>query len=148
MLMPMLKHRRPALVLGALSLAAAGAVSVAPATSAAPGTDVMVGCTEHAKQPTHISLSCADDAIAFDGLTWSAWSSGKAIGRGTFTYNTCLPTCVAGNTLVVKDVTVTLSKPKVGKGARTFSLLRADFPKQSGPAGASSSTFILNTAAK
>ena len=116
----------------------------APAASAAPTTDVYVGCTEHASKPRHISLSCADDAVNVHGLTWSTWASGKATGVGTFSYNTCLPTCVDGNTLTVKNVRVTLSKPKVAGCVRYFSQLSAKYPNGSGPAGMSSSTFALN----
>ena len=119
-------------------------LALAPAASAAPATDVYTGCTEHSAKPAHISLSCADDSVNFHGLSWSAWASGRASGVGTFNYNTCLPTCVDGNTVTVRNVRVTLSKPKVSDGVRYFSLLTAQYPNGSGPAGMSSSTFVLN----
>jgi len=138
----------PLTIIASLTVGIGATLVAAPAASASngtgPGTDVYVGCTEHTAKPEHISLACADDSVSFDGLTWSSWSSGRATGVGTFSYNTCLPTCVDGNTVTAKQVKVLLSRPKVAKGVRYFSLLTAVYPNASGPAGMASSTFTLN----
>lgn len=132
---------RPAIAAAVLVL---GAIS-APAASAQTGTVVYTGCTDRGQRPEHISLACADDGVGFDAIAWSSWTADTAVGRGTFFFNTCLPTCVDGNTISVKDVRITLSRPEVAEGVRYFSRIRADYPEGTGPAGMVSSTFAPYT---
>ena len=63
-----------------------------------------------AQRPEQITLACADAGMMVTGATWSTWGSTNAFGRGTYEYNDCTPTCVAGKFHKVA-VSVMLSKP-------------------------------------
>jgi hypothetical protein len=112
---------RIAVVVTALAAIPAAAVAAASRTYA-------INCLHEQYKPTAIVLTCADAGISVDKLKWSRWSRTKAVAAGTFTWNDCTPSCVAGH-FHNRPVKVTLSGPKrcpgqlhegFGRGAFTF----------------------------
>jgi hypothetical protein len=84
-------------------------------------------CGEVSAKPTGLVLSCADANTALEMLKWSSWGTSTARATGTFSENDCSPTCVEGMFHRYKAV-VTLSAPKMVKGAKVFTKVRVVFP--------------------
>lgn len=84
-------------------------------------------CVGHATtKPKVYVITCADANTEIRSMTWKTWSSNIALGTGTYEYNTCTPTCVAGHN-VNDPATVTLSKPKVGSSGSVFSQMTVKY---------------------
>jgi hypothetical protein len=47
-------------------------------------------------EPSSIVLTCADDGVRIEGLTWADWTATAAEGHGTLWENQCVPNCAAG----------------------------------------------------
>ena len=118
-------RRRAAVLAGclalALALARAGALVAAPSAlavgrrptaesavtvrAAAPATaatraakEAMLDCRhQQVVTPRSFVISCADANSRLTGLSWVAWNPGAAAATGTYTYNTCIPSCAAGH---------------------------------------------------
>jgi len=74
---------------------AAGATRIAVAASRLP---VVVNCAMHAQtKPGSYILACADGNSGLARLTWASWGTSAAFGSGTYTFNDCVPSCVAGH---------------------------------------------------
>jgi hypothetical protein len=106
-------HRRtwaiPVLA-SAVSLLAAGALTLGPAASAsaatahpaagpAPAQTVVLDCPGMPPlvRPKTFILTCADGYDYVDNLAWTSWTPGLASATGTLVVNDCTPTCVAGH---------------------------------------------------
>ncbi len=62
-----------------------------------PGVPGIMPCVGGPRaQPTEIVLACADFNSYVDKLSWSIWTTCRAVGRGTLVENDCTPSCVAG----------------------------------------------------
>lgn len=91
---------RPAAVAPAVATpAAAPAASGRAATAGGPpAEEAMLDCQhQRVVTPRSFVISCADANSGLTGLSWVAWSPGAAAATGTYTYNTCTPTCAAGH---------------------------------------------------
>jgi hypothetical protein len=73
-------------------------------------------------RPRSFVLTCADDNSYLTGLSWSSWTAGSALGRGTWHINNCVPNCAHGHFLTYPvDVTFWRSRPVTSKpGERYF----------------------------
>jgi hypothetical protein len=94
------------LALASVAAIAAGSASVAfasPGRSSAPAAatvrdPVVINCAGHAQtRPGSYTLACADGNAYVSGLHWAAWGSAAAFGSGTYWFNDCVPSCVAGH---------------------------------------------------
>jgi hypothetical protein len=102
-------HRVKAAVIGVCGIAAIGVtVGLASAAGAASGqphlsrtaasVPVVVNCAVHAQtRPGTYTLACADGNAYVSKLQWASWGSSAAFATGTYAFNTCIPSCVAGN---------------------------------------------------
>lgn len=94
-----------------------GGESTSPSSTAgsptAPDTAIEVygDCQHPSVEPSEIVLTCADDAVQAEGLTWSQWSAAGATAVGTLVYNDCVPDCAAGTFRHIDDDLITLSDP-------------------------------------
>lgn len=88
---------------------------VIPAVALAAGSSSQVWatstCTKEQYKPTGIVLACGDGNTFLASMKWSSWTATSATGTGSYTYNTCTPSCVAGKD-VSYHVSVVLSAPK------------------------------------
>jgi hypothetical protein len=113
-----------------------GAAGCGPGASGATAAKVFTVCTApvasctgkaQRTKPTSIVLS-ADGAVYLSHLTWSAWGTGTATGRGIQEQNNCQPTCAAGK-FFGYQATVTLSRPRAyGRNAEAYSALTMSAP--------------------
>jgi hypothetical protein len=89
-----------------------------PAVATSTTTYVTYNCKAVKKEPAKIVFACADYGYYVDHLTWSSWSTTKAVGRGVFHMNDCKPNCASGHfhsrkgTLVLQK---TMTCPKIHK---------------------------------
>jgi hypothetical protein len=75
--------------------AAAGRPHVSRTTASAP---VVVNCATHAQtRPGTYILACGDGNGYVNGLHWASWGSSAAFATGSYVFNTCTPSCVAGH---------------------------------------------------
>jgi hypothetical protein len=82
----------------------------ASAAFAATGKNRVVGgCTQSQTKPSEIILACADGNAGVNHIHWTTFGGATARGTGSYFYNTCTPTCVAGK---VKSYSVTLTASK------------------------------------
>jgi hypothetical protein len=138
-----MRIRTSAAALLALTVAG-GAITLAPAANAA-ADPVIVNCLgKDVRTPKQIVLACADAGIAVTGISWTIWNANRAKGRGTLTWNTCLPTDCASGIVQTYRVRITLGGVADAPGEpSTFSAMRLAFP-QGGPAGAETATYTLD----
>jgi hypothetical protein len=89
------------------------ACAVLAATAfAAGGKNRVVGdCTKSQVKPTEIVLACGDGNAEVLHIHWQSFGGARAAGSGSYVYNTCTPTCVAGK-FKSYSVTLTVSKPQ------------------------------------
>jgi hypothetical protein len=87
------------------------AVPSAALAAGSTGQPQAINCNQLKSKPTRITLSCGDGGTWLGKLKWSSWGKTQAVASGSFTANTCTPSCVAGHTHSVA-VKVTLSNPK------------------------------------
>ncbi len=91
-------------------------------------------------EPVIIQLACGDGTAAARNLTWSQWSSTKAVGQGTVNEVSCVPDCAHGKDIAYK-AKLTLSEPaKAGNGKEYFTRIEVSFIGNS-PNGSSSQLF-------
>jgi hypothetical protein len=86
------------------------------------------------KQPTTITLTCADGGIRIESITWQSWNTVEASGSGTLLENTCNPDCSTGN-YVSQDASITLGlikKDKSGNSVFSEVSITTDKKQQSG----------------
>ena len=62
-------------------------------------------------RPGSFVLTCADDNSDLTGLSWSRWTAGAALGKGTWHINNCTPDCAHGHFLTY-PVDVTFWRPR------------------------------------
>ncbi len=83
-----------------IAVALAGATLLGLATplaaSAAASATYLYNCSTRVQHPREIVLTCADANTYVTAITWSQWSSPRARATGILHWNTCTPTCVAG----------------------------------------------------
>jgi hypothetical protein len=97
--------------------AAKGAAEIARAVRepAAGGTHtraVVFNCLGGPQvRPGSFVLTCADDNSYLTGLSWSRWTAGSALGKGTWHINNCTPDCAHGHFLTY-PVDVTFWRPR------------------------------------
>ena len=67
------------------------------ASSSHPPKYVVADCSQLQVKPASYFFACADGNAGLQGLHWTTWSAKLASGYGTYYYNDCTPTCVAGH---------------------------------------------------
>jgi hypothetical protein len=126
-----------AIVTGGLALVAIPALFAATA-GAAKGPFAPEDCSKPKVEPQRIVISCADDGIFVDSITWNSWKKRKATGEGTLNVNTCNPNCAEGN-FKTYPVDMTLNKVRERKCGKKkvplFLKLLLSFP-QNAPSSA------------
>ena len=113
--------RTSVIALAGASLFASGAPLVASATAT---TTYLYNCSTRTQRPHEIVLTCADANSYVSNITWSNWSATSAHAKGTFHWNTCTPTCVAG-THKSKAITFIATNRRKVKGAWLYTELTA-----------------------
>jgi hypothetical protein len=96
---------------------------VANATTTTAAT-YLYNCSTRTQRPHEIVLTCADANTYVSNITWSHWSASSAHAKGTFHWNTCTPTCVAG-TNKSKAVTFIATNRRKVKGVWLYTELKA-----------------------
>lgn len=143
-------RREFGLALGMAGLMAGGVAAPAVAAETPdPSRTYVVDCQgELDYKPKQIVFACGDAGVYFGNIKWTKWNMNEAVGRGTLFYNTCEPTCGAGNVLRYKKVRIELggvaSGPGMGTTVNTFSSLTGTFGPDAGPAMAESATWALD----
>jgi hypothetical protein len=86
-------------MLATTACTAASAAPVSPAQEhAAANVPVVVSCGMKIQtRPGSYVLACADGNAYVSGLSWTAWGSSSALASGTYAFNDCTPSCVAGH---------------------------------------------------
>jgi hypothetical protein len=91
-------------------------------------------------EPKTIQLTCGDGTAVAEGLSWSQWSSGTAIGHGLIDEVSCIPDCANGQNVSYK-VALTLSEPvRAASGARYFTRIAVAYLGES-PTGARTAVY-------
>ena len=82
-----------------LPIAALAAVllALAAGASASPRARVVGDCRHSQVRPSSIILACADGNAAFTRLHWESFGGDTAHATGSYAFNDCTPTCVAGH---------------------------------------------------
>jgi hypothetical protein len=95
--------------------------SVSTATSTTPTGSVKdnvigscPGGTNMPTRPTKIEIGCSGGIYSVTGITWSEWNTTKAGGTGTFSQNTCQPSCSSGTTFYTSPGSVYVVDPVGG----------------------------------
>ena len=119
----------PAVALAALP---AVAFTAPPAVAFASSSSRQVratNCDKELYKPATIILTCGDANTYLTKMKWSSWSTAKAAGSGTYTYNLCTPDCAAGQ-FKSYPVTAALSEPKrcSRQTHKVFNILVVTFP--------------------
>jgi hypothetical protein len=82
----------------AVSVSASAATSGRQQTPVASALPVVVACgMKEQIRPGAYILPCADANAYLSALHWSTWGSYTALASGTYTFNDCVPSCVAGH---------------------------------------------------
>jgi hypothetical protein len=98
----------------AVGLCAAAAIATVAAGTAAAATGhparhdgpaatassrpVVISCLmKHQVKPSMYTLACADGGALIKKMHWASWAGSAAFGSGTYSINTCTPSCVAGH---------------------------------------------------
>jgi hypothetical protein len=64
---------------------------------AAASLPVVINCVgKHQVKPGSYVLACADGGAFITKMHWASWGGQAAFGSGTDSFNTCVPSCVAG----------------------------------------------------
>jgi hypothetical protein len=108
-----LARTRPAVAAfcGVAATAAVVAVALTPASAAgrpahrpsatavvSSAVPVVINCAGHAQtRPRSYILACADAGAYVSKMSWASWGSSAAFGSGTYDFQVCIPTCVAGH---------------------------------------------------
>lgn len=127
-----------AIKVGTESFAAVAATVVAlvatpaagPARAADRDATQLVVCDQFGAsltfKPTSFSLSCEDRDGLLTRLTWDSWRKVRADGHGTFSYNTCQPSCASGQRRTT-HASVSLTRPTEQKGREVFTRVTVRF---------------------
>jgi hypothetical protein len=108
-----------------VALAGASLFTLAtPLVANATGTTYLYNCSTRTQRPHEIILTCADANTYVTHITWTNWSASSAHAKGTFHWNTCTPTCVAG-TNKSKAITFTATDRRKVKGVWLYTELKA-----------------------
>lgn len=143
-------RRMIGLALGMIGMIVGGlAVPANAAPAPNPNRTYVVDCAgELDYKPKQILFACADAGVYFGNIRWSKWNMNEAVGRGTLFYNTCEPSCAAGDVIRYKRVRIELggvaSGPGKGTMVNVFSSLTGTFGPDGGPALVSSATWTLD----
>ncbi len=131
--------------IAALSLLAVGALGTTSAAHGAPaGTTTVINCAGKGEaKPTSITITCADGGVSVNKIVWSSWHPDSATGKGTLSWNTCLPTNCAGGIGVTYPVTIKLGGLAHAPKSLVFSKMTLGFP-QGGPASLDSGVYVLD----
>ena len=118
---------RPLIIVGIAALTS-GTLTLPPAVgaSAATHTRVISSCTTAKYKPRQYILSCADANTQIHHATYSSWRGGRAVGRGTYVYNTCRPSC-AGGTFKHHPVTFSLYRARSFGNKRLFTRMNVSY---------------------
>lgn len=113
-----------AVSVSALVLGVAGATTGGPqATASGKQVRAISNCKSPKYKPAMFIIACGDAGLIANGLSWSSWTRGQAVGAGNGDINTCNPNCVSGGKLSA-PISLTLSKPRTcSSGARIFTKL-------------------------
>lgn len=78
----------------AVTLATAVGAAATPATT--QHVRVISSCTKATYQPKSYIFFCADGGAGLKNATYHWWTTKTAHGTGTYYFNDCTPSCVAG----------------------------------------------------
>jgi hypothetical protein len=82
----------------AVSVSASATTSGRQQTPVASALPVVVACgMKEQIRPGVYVLPCADANAYLSGLRWSTWGPSTALASGTYAFNDCVPSCVAGH---------------------------------------------------
>ena len=143
-------RRQFGLALGIAGLLGGGMAAPAMAAETPdPTRTYVVDCAgELDYKPKQILFACADAGVYLGNIRWTRWNMNEAVGRGTLFYNTCEPSCAAGNVIRYKRVRIELggvaSGPGMGTMVNVFSSVTGTFGPDGGPALVSSATWTLD----
>ncbi|BBH18599.1 hypothetical protein Back2_28860 [Nocardioides baekrokdamisoli] len=136
-----------AVVILIAAVAAAGGVALGQFSSAFADTHVQVANVAndaHAvgaktylltcgRQPVNrpklYSLTCGDENVGVENLSWTGWGTAQAHATGRLVYNTCTPYCAAGN-YVSAPVTVTAHGLVRKAGTAVYEKVTVSFTKK------------------
>lgn len=140
----MAARRTSAALVSGLLAAVALTAAASSAQAANAGDTVVINCLgKKVVKPKQIVVTCADANVAVTGITWSTWTMNGAVGSGTLSWNTCLPTDCASGAVETYPVRVKLGRVASGPDVTAFSKMTLVFPK-GGPAVADTSTYTLD----
>jgi hypothetical protein len=74
------------------------------------------------REPSSITLACADDGIGVQDMLWMSWTATAAKGSGLLWEKLCVPDCAAGK-VGYYPVVVTLSLVRASAKGQWFSEL-------------------------
>lgn len=142
-----MRASRPAAILATVTLvAAAGAVTAAPASAVDATDTAIINCVgREVVKPRQIVVTCADGGVSVVRISWSRWDANGARGTGTLAWNTCLPTTCADGIVETYKVRVSLGRVASGPDGSVFSRMTLGFP-DGGPAAAETATYTLDNA--
>jgi hypothetical protein len=110
-----------------VSLATGAALTAAPAAAVTKThTMVISSCSKATYKPHQYVLTCADAYTQIHHAKYSSWSAKGAQGHGTFVYNTCVPSCVAGKTKH-HPVEFTLGRVRTVGGQKLFTRMYVSY---------------------
>jgi hypothetical protein len=137
--------RRTSALFATALLAATASVGLATSAQAANASDtVVINCVgKKVVKPKEIVVTCADANVAVQKISWKRWGLNSAVGTGTLSWNTCLPTDCASGTVQTYPVRVTLSRLASGPNVTAFTKMTLAFPK-GGPASANTASYLLD----
>jgi hypothetical protein len=84
-------------------------------------------CGSEVRQPTRLSLACADENAYDDKIVWAHHRDDQADGYAVFVYNDCSPDCAGGHFKSYR-VHITLSGPVPCGRHRCFSRVTNSAP--------------------
>jgi hypothetical protein len=100
------------------------------------------GSDKAAYKPAKIVIACGDGNLFVKSITWSAWSSTSAKGKGTGRQNNCKPNCAMGR-FKSYPLSIKLSAARsCPHSLREFNVLTYKYTG-SRPAGTRKSTTLL-----
>ena len=136
--------RRALATLAAATTVAAVGVAIPASASGAPSRVSIVDCAgKLVTKPSTIVIECGDAGVAITNITWKTWTNNGATGKGTLTWNTCLPTTCVNGIVEKYKVKITLGGLASAPNVDIFSQVDVTFPKL-GPAALETGSYTID----